>query len=61
MEGGEGFGLGALAVGAVGVGRGVAITLCPVVVVRVKEGVGQLLGFEGGDWAVVGIFGGEGV
>ena len=37
-EGGERFGLGALAGEAVGAGRGEAITLCPVVVVRGKEG-----------------------
>ena len=36
--GGEHFGLGALAGEAVGAGRGEAITLCPVVVVRGKEG-----------------------
>ena len=35
--GGERFGLGALAGEAVGAGRGVAITLCPVVVVRGKD------------------------
>ena len=37
-EGGEGFSLGASAVEAMGAGRGVAITLSPVVVVRGKEG-----------------------
>ena len=37
-EGGEGFGLRGSAVEGMGVGRGVAITLCPVVVVREKEG-----------------------
>ena len=35
--GGEHFGLGAVAVEAEGMGRGEAITLCPVVVVREKE------------------------
>ena len=45
--GGEHFGLGALAVEAEGTGRGVAITLCPVVVVREKEGCLACLPWRG--------------
>ena len=46
--GGEHFGLGALAGEAVGAGRGEAITLCPVVVVRGKEGCSLEVSQDGG-------------